>query len=239
MSPISSPDAADRELIFVSIISHALKAPISKVRWTSELLLGGDVGTLSPSQKEFLEQIHEQALTMNDTIALAVALLKIETGEQPMEIETTDVKALARETISELKEATDKKQVSIGLNPPGPTAIEARFDPRMVKQALFHLLANAIRYSPSGGDVAVDITSDAHQVMVSVRDHGIGIPSVEQEKVFNRFFRATNAKGTTAEGLGLGLFFTKLIVERWGGKIWFESQEGKGSTFHFTIPVVS
>lgn len=98
------------------------------------------------------------------------------------------------------------------------------------------MIDNAIHYTMPGGKVTVILTGDKNEIKITVKDTGIGIPQNQQERVFSKFFRAANAMRVQTDGTGLGLFITKNIIEAHGGKIWFESEEGKGTTFYFTLP---
>lgn len=111
-----------------------------------------------------------------------------------------------------------------------------RWDSLRLEQVPMNLLCNAVRYSPNGGDVVVRVESVAHEARVSVEDHGIGIPREHQAKVFEPFFRSANAARARTSGAGLGQHISKEIIERHGGKMWFDSHEGQGSTFFFSLP---
>jgi len=110
-------------------------------------------------------------------------------------------------------------------------------DKEKMKLALQNLIENAISYSFSGSDVTISVDCDNMNLTVAIKDKGMGIPENQQKRVFSKFFRADNAVKMETEGSGLGLFLTKNIIEKHGGKIWFESEEGKGSTFYFTLPI--
>jgi two-component system sensor histidine kinase VicK len=110
-------------------------------------------------------------------------------------------------------------------------------DKSALTQVIINLLSNAIDYSPEGSEILVTIVSDKYAAEFSVVDKGIGIPSEDQDKIFDKFYRSDKAKVFSQNGTGLGLPLAKSIVESWGGKIWVESEENKGSIFHFTIPI--
>jgi len=110
-------------------------------------------------------------------------------------------------------------------------------DVEKMRLAINNLVDNAIRYTPPGGRVTVSLSYDKKEIEFSVKDTGVGIPKDQQERVFTKFFRGANVMRMATEGTGLGLFITKNIIEAHGGKIWFESEENVGTTFHFTIPL--
>ena len=111
--------------------------------------------------------------------------------------------------------------------------------PRRIEQVLSNLISNAIKYSPDGGDIDISVREDQRDkaALLSVRDHGIGIPAHQQKRVFSRFMRADNAHAHNIGGTGLGLYLCRELVERHGGRIWFESVEGQGSTFFISLPL--
>jgi two-component system sensor histidine kinase VicK len=106
----------------------------------------------------------------------------------------------------------------------------------LISQVYLNLLTNAIKYSPNGGKISVTVKKDGDMLLSQIVDDGVGVPKAEQSKMFQRFFRGTNAQKVDTDGTGLGLYLVKAIVESSGGKIWFESKENKGTTFWFTIP---
>jgi signal transduction histidine kinase len=108
--------------------------------------------------------------------------------------------------------------------------------PFYLEAALSNLLANAVKYTPDGGDIRLELKPDGENVHVVLSDTGIGIPRDEQPRLFEEFFRASNARGSVKDGSGLGLAMVKQVVDRHGGRIWVESQEGRGSAFHILLP---
>ena len=125
--------------------------------------------------------------------------------------------------------------------PPSGDPLMVWVDPLRLRQVITNLLSNAIRYNDNGGLIEVlwRIAEDGREISYSVRDNGIGIPEADRGRIFTKFFRAGNALAQVPDGSGLGLPLVKDIVETWGGQVHFETTEGKGSTFTFTIPLVS
>ena len=112
-----------------------------------------------------------------------------------------------------------------------------KIDNSLLKQVIHNLLTNAIRYSPKGrGQIKVEVRDKGLDYVIVVSDNGMGIPKEDQKRIFERFYRAKNASELTSEGTGLGLYINKLIVEAYGGRIWFESEEGKGTKFFVSVP---
>ncbi len=143
---------------------------------------------------------------------------------------------LVEETVKHFVLDATRKNIKIVFEKPMSVISEVNIDKERVQLILQNLLDNAIAYTPPSGEVTISVKSDTMFLEVAIKDTGIGIPKNQQAKIFDRFFRADNAIKTRSEGSGLGLFISKHIVEKHGGKIWFESEDKKGTVFHFAIP---
>ena len=145
-----------------------------------------------------------------------------------------DLAALVREVVTAMQTLSEKHRLLLRVD--GPALVDA--DRNQIEVVLTHLIDNAIRYSPKGGDVEATVAKGDGQVVVAVKDQGIGIPEERQRHVFEPFFQIQPAIAGYG-GMGLGLYISKEILQRHGGRIWFESKEGQGSTFYFSLPVPS
>lgn len=222
---------------FISISSHQLRTPLTSMRWFAEMLMGGDAGPITEEQKHFVERIYQATERMINLVNLLLQLARVEAGRLKVEPTLLNLKNLTQSVAISLKADLDKKsqKVEIVVNPdPFP---EIPLDQEIIWQVIQNLISNASRYSPEGKNIQVLIVNKDGLVECSVKDQGIGIPKSQKDKIFERFFRADNALKMVPEGSGLGLSLVKLLVEEWGGKIWFDSEENKGTTFFFTIPV--
>ena len=161
---------------------------------------------------------------------------RLQAGRLELHIEPVDIVAMLQRILKRQQITTEQHTLSL-ITPLEHLVVQV--DPRRMEQVLNNLLNNAIKYSPVGGNVGVTIEEDAARqvAIVSVRDSGIGIPVEQQARVFGRFVRADNARAHGIGGTGLGLYLCRELVERHGGRIWFESEEGEGSTFHITLPL--
>jgi len=220
---------------FVSVAAHQLRTPLSGIRWTLEMLLEEELGDLNEQQKEFVEKTYKSNQRMISLINDLLNVSRIEEGRYVYEPETTSLENIVREVLGNLEEEIGKENIEIIFDKPEtPTTIKV--DTEKVGLAVKNLVDNAVRYSPSEGRVEITIEQKEDKVQFSVEDNGIGIPEEQQDRIFSKFFRASNATHKRTEGSGLGLFITKNIIESHGGKIWFESEKGEGTTFYFTLP---
>jgi PAS domain S-box-containing protein len=239
---------------FVSLASHQLRTPLSTVSWYSEMLLAGDVGEMTPEQKKYLEEIYHGNQRMVDLVNTLLDVSRIELGTFIMESKPIDIVKLAQGVIEEHKLQIREKRIRFS-NSFGKNIQNIQADPKILRMVVQNLLSNAIKYTPEGGKVEVSIslkrgnlknvesgfknrkTAGGDTVLLKIIDTGYGIPIDQQNKIFTKLFRADNVIGKDTEGTGLGLYIAKSIVEQSGGKIWFESDENKGTTFYVQLPI--
>ena len=199
-------------------------------------LLEGDVGKLKTDQAEFVTNIAQSTKRMIDLVGSLLNISRLESGRIIVNPQPTNLAQLISVVVEDLH--TDLKsrhqKLTIDIDPTLPSI---NLDERMVSQVYMNLLTNAIRYSPNGGEISVKVRRDGDDILSEVKDSGYGIPADEQKKIFERFFRASNVMKIETDGTGLGLYLIKIIVDSSGGRVWFKSTEGKGTTFSFTLPV--
>lgn len=226
---------------FISVASHQLRTPLTSIRWYSEMLLSGDVGPLNEAQKDFMDEIHGGAERLYQTVDLLLGISRVESGKIKSEKELVDLTKFTNDIKKELASQIDEKSLTASISPPEGEQITVHLDPLMLRQVVLNLFSNAIRYTNEKGTIEAKWFTDESkkEVVYSVRDNGIGIPVTQRAYIFTKFFRAENARTQVPDGSGLGLALVKELVESWGGKVWFETEEGKGSTFFFTIPFAS
>lgn len=221
---------------FISVASHQLRTPLTTIRWYAEMLLSGDAGALSSSQKDFLDEIHGGAERLYQTIDLLLGISRVESGRVKAEKAPIELAVFTEDLIKELAPSITQRKLAVSVVPPADRSLVVSLDPLMLRQVVVNLLSNAIRYTNESGSVEVCFERKGDDVVYSVRDNGIGIPLSQQGRIFTKFFRAENALVKAPDGSGLGLALVRELVESWKGKVWFETQEGKGTTFYFTIP---
>jgi two-component system sensor histidine kinase VicK len=223
---------------FVSISAHQLRTPLSAIKWTLKMFLDGDLGELTKEQREFLEKTYKSNERMINLINDLLNVTRIEEGRYLYKPVLTDIVQICQSVIDSYKEEIEKKNLKFKFKKPKELP-KVRVDIEKISLAIQNLLENAIRYNKVGGEIEVVLKEKEKEIEFSIRDTGIGIPKDQQHRVFTKFFRAANAMRMETEGSGLGLYITKNIIEAHGGEIWFESEEGKGTTFYFTLPVAS
>lgn len=215
---------------------HQMRTPLSGTKWTLKMLIDGEFGPLSADQKSYLVKASESNNRMIGVVDDMLSSIQINSVKSADIVPINLIDLLDKVTF-DLNSQIKRKGVVIKLirsDKPSPIITNEEEKIRLIFQ---NLIENAIRYSHEGGEIDVSFELGNDDVLVSVVDRGIGIPKDVQKYVFERFFRATNAIKAETDGTGLGLFVTKSILEKINGKIWFESKEGKGTSFHFTIPL--
>ncbi|MBI5134167.1 MAG: HAMP domain-containing protein [Candidatus Taylorbacteria bacterium] len=222
---------------FISVASHQLRTPLTSMRWFSEMLLAGDAGALSEDQKHFIERIYEGTDRMINLVSLLLQIARVEARRLKVEPVSTDLKHLTNGVALSLKANLDAKSHKVVVSSEPADLPPVPIDQEIFWQVVQNLLSNAIRYSPEQSVISVSMVKKGDLIEYSVKDQGIGIPDDEKSRIFEKFYRAENALKYVPEGSGLGLVLVRSLVEGWGGRIWFESKEGEGTTFTFTLPV--
>lgn len=225
---------------FISIAAHELRTPLAILTGFVQTLLNqtarGKGQQLAAWQQQSLWGID---LATERLVELAEDLLdvtRVQAGRLELQREPTDLMPLTRRIMTRRQLTTERHTLS--LKTP-LTHLVVCADPRRIEQVFSNLVGNAIKYSPEGGEIEVTFRTDdeAHEAILAVRDHGIGIPQHEGAEVFGRFARASNAQAYGIRGTGLGLYLCRELVEAHGGRLWFESTEGQGSTFFVALPL--
>lgn len=221
---------------FVSVSAHQLRTPLSAIKWTLKMLLDGDLGELTKEQKEFVRKTYESNERMINLVNDLLNVTRIEEGRYLYHLVSVDFVSIVESLIKNYEEEAKRKDIDIYFQKPEKLA-KVKVDVEKITLAVQNLLENAIKYTLPGGIVVVAIEEKKKEVEFSIKDTGVGIPKDQQHRIFTKFFRGTNAIKLETEGSGLGLFIAKNIIESHGGRIWFKSEEGKGTTFYFTLPL--
>ena len=230
---------------FVSFVAHELKNPMTSIKGYTELLAAGSVGQINEMQTNFLGTIRANVERMSALVSDLNDNAKIEVGRLRLDYKPVDVPDIVDEVVRSTKRQVEDKKQDVELSLP-PELPQVWADRTRVGQVLTNLVSNAHKYTPEGGRILVGAEATKNQwdpegarqvVHLWVKDDGIGISIEDQTKIFQQFFRSDDAKAREAPGTGLGLHITKSLVEMQGGRIWFDSEFRKGTTFHFTVPV--
>jgi len=222
---------------FVSLSAHQLRTPLSAIKWTLRMLLDGDLGPILKEQREFIEKSYGSNERMINLINDLLDVTRIEEGRYLYKPVFANIEPIVQFVINSFKKEIEEKNLQFEFKKPEEKLPAVKVDVEKIKLAIQNLLENAIRYTRPGGEVIISLKYAKGEIELSIKDTGVGIPKDQQARVFTKFFRAANVIRMETEGSGLGLFIAKNIIEAHGGRIWFESEEGKGTTFYFTLPV--
>jgi PAS domain S-box-containing protein len=222
---------------FISLAAHQLLTPVTAIKLISEMFTSGYYGDLNnDDQKENMKSIHTLAGRMTGLIKSLLNISRIEAGRLTVDPRPTNLKNIINELFIELKNKIEERQhlVNIAID---ENIKEINVDPQLIREVYKNFLTNAIKYTPRGGNISVMVTTQGENIVSKITDNGYGIPEIEKTKVFEKFYRGDNIIKIEKDGEGLGLYLVKQIVEISGGKVWFESEENKGTTFYFSLPL--
>jgi len=223
---------------FVSLVSHQLNTPLSIINWYAQMLLSGRIGDLNHKQIQYLQEI---GLSVKRVINLVNALLnvsRIEMGTYSITPEPVSLPGIAEGALGELAAKIEEKKIVLEKHyEAAPASYNA--DSKIAWIVFQNLLSNAVKYTPEGGKIMLEIKTEGENVVIAVTDNGYGIPEVDQPKIFEKMFRASNTKTLDIEGNGLGLYIVRSTLEAAGGSISFKSPavDSRGTAFYVTLPL--
>ncbi len=234
-SDITKEKEVDRmKTEFISITSHQLRTPLSSMKWFLEMLLNNDAGEMPEKQRGIVNDVYtsnERIITLvNDLLDVS----RIEAGKMQNEPTPTNLIEFLKSMLPEAQQQFKKRNQVFEFHRPD-TLPRVMVDPKLVWQVLSNLLSNASKYTPENGKISFDLSLHNDAVLCTVTDNGFGIPEFQQHRIFEKFFRADNT--AKMEGTGLGMHIAQQITEAMGGRLWFESSEGKGTTFYLSLPI--
>lgn len=221
---------------FISIVSHQLRAPITNIQWTTEILMSGRLGPIEEKQTEYFRILKENLARIAETISDLLTVSRIETGRIALRKEEIFLPDLIKTLIKdfELFSKASNIEVFFSFDKDIPRIFT---DQTLVRLVIENLFDNALRYSKGKGKIEIELSTKKGCAQFKIQDYGVGIPAADKPHIFQKFFRASNIMRYQTQGSGLGLFIAKSIATVLSGKIWFESAEGKGTTFWFTLPI--
>jgi signal transduction histidine kinase len=223
---------------FISMVSHELRTPLTSIKSAVHIMLSGKAGEHSETHERFLQMalrnIDRLAGILNELLGLA----KLESGKMEFRFAEVEVGPIVDHVVATFSPQADATSLRLQADVPvGLPAVHA--DPGRIEQVLCNLVSNALKFTPAGGRVTIGARRDGNLVVVEVVDTGIGIALQDQEKIFEPFYQAGDLMTRSSKGTGLGMTIAREIVEAHGGRIWLESAPGRGTRFHFSIPVSS
>ena len=228
--------ASQHKSEFLASMSHELRTPLNAVIGFSDVLLDRMFGDLNERQDEYVHDIRNSGRHLLELINEILDLSRVEAGQMELDLDAVSLPDLIEHGVAMVRERAGEHGISLACDV-DPALGTAHADELKLKQVIVNLLSNAVKFTPDGGAVTVTARRLATEAQVSVRDTGIGIAPVEQDRIFEAFQRGGRAARTSTEGTGLGLTLSKRIVDLHGGRLWMESEPGVGSTFSFAIPL--
>lgn len=220
---------------FVFVAAHELRTPVTAIRGYISLALDSKE-KIAEEVRKFLGEVKKASDRLNQLVNDLLQIARSEAGRLEIRVAPIDITEPINSVLSELKPLADEKSIKITYEP-GKTVPKILADPQRLKEVMVNLIGNAIKYSPSGRDVAVSHDIEGSELITHVADTGFGISKEAQKRLFEKFYRVQTDKTANITGTGLGLFIVKQIIEKMNGKIWVESEEGKGSVFSFSLPI--
>lgn len=223
---------------FIEIISHQLRTPLTSVNWNLEMLLAGDFGSMDENQRKFLQITHDASVKITHRIHNLLEAMDIEEGRVHYKKEDVAINSIFVSIMNETKKRCELKSLAFSYACPEiNTPITVAGDDEKIRAIFNKLMENALGYTKENGKITATLSIKGDMVRFEVQDTGVGIPESEQNNIFTRFFRASNAPSMQTDAFGLGLFIAKYFVEHHKGKIGFDSKENKGSKFWFELPL--
>jgi PAS domain S-box-containing protein len=227
---------------FIGIAAHELRQPLAVLKAALGTLMRqtalGHGPKLAEWQQEMLEDLEVATDRLNRLTEDLLDVSRLQAGQLVLHRTTTNLVTLSQRVVERFQKTTARHQFSFQPELP---RLEASIDPQRIEQVLSNLLTNAIKYSPQGGSIVVSVGTDGadHAGEIRVQDAGIGIPLHQQARIFGRFMRAENAQAAGISGTGLGLYLCRALIEQHDGRLWFESEEGVGTTFFVHLPLTA
>lgn len=220
----------------VSIIAHQMKTPVSAIKGYLEALKAGDCGKVNRAQEEYFTDALENVKRIFDFIETLLEVSIIEDKKFQIKIKPVALEEIITGILRDLSPWIEANNCQVFFKRPKRLS-KVLVDPQRILQVIQNLIANAVIYKEGRGRVEITLERKGEQVLFSCKDNGVGIAKEDFKKVFSKFYRSERALNIYPSGTGLGLFISKAIIELSGGKIWFESKEGKGAAFYFTLPI--
>lgn len=221
----------------VSIASHELRSPLAGLRWSQELMMSYP---LDEKAKKSLEIMHNSTVKLQESIEDVLQLANLQSStHHRLDVATVDMGKLLTDVFSVQQPVADERNITLVRSQDWPPGLLLEVDERRMKRVFNNLVSNAVKYGRENTAVTVSYQLAQGKHIISVSDHGIGIPKADQEKVFSGFYRADNARRAAVDGTGMGLYLSRAIVEQHGGTLWLDSSEQAGTTVYVSLPLAA
>ncbi len=218
---------------FISNVSHELRTPLSSLKALTETLQNGALKD-PPAARRFLNQMNQEIDNLIQLVEELLELAKIESGRVPLKITSVSPRDLLLPSLERMRLQAERSKIEITLNCSNNLPL-VKVDTQRIEQVLINLLHNAIKFTPPGGKIQIEVVQKGDQLLFSIKDTGVGIAPEDIQRIFERFYKADKAR--SSRGTGLGLSIARHLIESHGGNLWAESELGKGSTFFFSLPI--
>lgn len=219
---------------FASMITHELKTPLTPIRGYCEILKDETFGVLNDDQKDFVNTIEQNATRLERLIGDVLDVQKLDMGKMTYNKKNLDMDEFLNNVEKNISPLLKEKEIQFSV--PNNVKISILTDKFRLQEIFENLIRNSIDFVPFRGKISIDIQNNEKMIVFSVRDNGVGIQKEKQSNIFKKFFQGDTSQTRKHGGTGLGLVVCKGLIEGLGGKIWFDSQEGVGTTFYFSIP---
>lgn len=227
------------KLDFVSMVSHELRTPLTSIMGYLSVFIEENKGKLPKKEMDLVDRSLISTQSLLSLVQNILSVNKIEGSQMSVLIEPIDYGSILSKTVEDLKGQANQKNIVLTLANPNEPLPKVLTDPVRISEVITNLLANAINYTNPGGKVEITTELSPNELTTIVSDTGVGIPKEAIPHLFNKFFRVSNQTQQMGKGTGLGLYIAKSIIEKLNGKIWVESELGKGSRFSFTLPIAT
>ncbi len=221
---------------FIKIVSHQLRSPLTNLNWAIDFLISGDKKISDNEKAQYYQIIKENGTKLLKLFNTLLIIARIKEDEYQKEEESIDFTKLIIDEIQNHRAFAEASNIKIETDL-GKAPVLLTANRYLIKTLIGSLLHNAIVYNKKGGNVKIEMKKGHKDILVGIRDQGLGIPMIYKKYIFHQFFRGASTFHEQTQGAGLGLYVSRLIVENRGGKIWFETEKDNGTTFYFSLPI--